>query len=123
MIFIPDIIAEIVDSLRETGLYNSVTNNGNNTFTVNVSNNLSKDEWIEIIWTISAPEDENFTGKTARRRFRIQRLLVEATNQGAVPTVNDLATTLDSSPRTIKRDLSALREAGIPIQTRGSRIT
>lgn len=48
MIFIPDIIAKIVDSIREQGSYNSVTDNGNNTFTINVANTLSKDEWIEI---------------------------------------------------------------------------
>jgi DNA-binding SARP family transcriptional activator/tetratricopeptide (TPR) repeat protein/biotin operon repressor len=82
---------------------------------------LRSDEWVDIRWTPHAPEDEAIPDKTTRRRHRLQRLLNEATEQGAAPTLEDLATILNVSTATIKRDLAALREAGIPIQTRGSR--
>jgi DNA-binding transcriptional ArsR family regulator len=82
---------------------------------------LREDEWIEIEWTISTPEDEAIAGKVPRRRARLLRLVAEAEAQGAAPTVIALAEALDISPKTIKRDLAALRKEGYEILTRGSR--
>jgi DNA-binding transcriptional ArsR family regulator len=64
---------------------------------------------------------EGTTDGPARRQARIQRLLQEAAEQGATPTVGDLAAALAVSEPTVRRDLSALRRAGHPVKTRGSR--
>ncbi|MGD8968231.1 MAG: DUF1670 domain-containing protein, partial [Anaerolineae bacterium] len=66
------------------------------------------------------PEDEKIPGKIARRRGRILRLLREAAEQSAAPTVADLADALETSARTIKRDLAALRTQGHDVRTRGT---
>ena len=81
---------------------------------------LRDDEYIEVIWTVAAPEDDEVSGKTARRRQRILRLLREAGEQSAAPTVTALASALGVGERTIKRDLAALRAAGHEVRTRGS---
>ena len=81
---------------------------------------LHKDEIIEVIWTIAAPEDNSISGKADRRRHRLLRLLREATAQFAAPPIAALSTALDVSERTIKRDLAALRAAGHPVSTRGT---
>ncbi|RLC91285.1 MAG: hypothetical protein DRI79_03270 [Chloroflexi bacterium] len=60
-------------------------------------------------------------GKVACRRHRLLRLLREAADQAAAPTVPALAAALDVSERTVKRDLAALRAAGHDVHTRGSR--
>ena len=80
---------------------------------------LDDDEWVEVIWTVAAPEDEAIRGKVARRRHRLLRLLREAIAQGATPTVDQLAQVLQVSVRTVKRDLAALRAAGHATPTRG----
>jgi DNA-binding SARP family transcriptional activator len=82
---------------------------------------LRDDEWVDVVWNIAAVEDENIPGKTARRQHRLLRLLREAEEQNAAPRVTDLARALDVSPKTIKRDLAALRAAGHHARTRGSR--
>ncbi|HHS97626.1 MAG TPA: tetratricopeptide repeat protein [Chloroflexi bacterium] len=82
---------------------------------------LRDDEWVEVTWTVDAPEDRAISGKVARRRHRLLRLLEEAREQGAAPTVAHLAEALGVSERTLKRDLAALRAAGHPIPTRGQR--
>lgn len=82
---------------------------------------LQDDEWVEVLWTVEAPEDEQVTGKAARRQGRVLRMLGEAAGQGAAPTVDALAAALDVSQRTIERDLAALRQAGHEVVTRGSR--
>jgi tetratricopeptide (TPR) repeat protein len=82
---------------------------------------LHDDEWVEITWTVTAPEDEAVLGKAARRQHRLLRLLREAKEQDATPTVDDLADALEVSRATIKRDLAALRRAGHEVRTRGSR--
>jgi biotin operon repressor len=82
---------------------------------------LHDDEYANVTWTLSAPEDESVRGKPARRQARLRRLLQEAADQGAAPTVDDLAGALGVSRSTIKRDLAALRQAGFHVQTRGSR--
>jgi tetratricopeptide (TPR) repeat protein len=82
---------------------------------------LHDDEWVAVAWTVSSPEDRAPGGKVARRRQRLLRLLDEASEQHAAPTVIDLAQALQVSPATIKRDLLALRQAGHQPQTRGTR--
>ena len=84
---------------------------------------LGDDEWVEITWTLVAPEDEAISGKVARRQHRLLRLLREAEEQGAAPTVDDLASALKVGRATIKRDLAAMRETGQTVRTRGSRNT
>ena len=82
---------------------------------------LRDDEYVTVTWTVEAPEDRVITGKAARRRAQLCRLLGEASQQGAAPTVDDLATALDVSRTTLKRDLAALRQAGYEVRTRGSK--
>lgn len=82
---------------------------------------LRDDEWVEVTWTVAASEDEAIPGKTARRQHRLLRLLQEAREQGAAPRVDDLAAALGVSPKTIKRDLVALRRAGHAVRTRGTK--
>ena len=82
---------------------------------------LRDDEYVTVAWTPTAPEDDEISPKIARRRHRLLRLLREAEEQGASPTVDDLAKALAVSPTTLKRDLAALRREGHPLKTRGSR--
>ncbi len=82
---------------------------------------LREGETVTVTWTVELPEDEIVTGKVTRRRHRILRLLREAAEQTAAPTVPDLAQALGVSARTIERDLAALRKAGHDVRTRGSR--
>jgi tetratricopeptide (TPR) repeat protein len=82
---------------------------------------LGDEEYTTVVWTVIDPGDDEISGKVARRQHRLLRLLEEAEQQGAAPTVDDLAMALDVSQPTVKRDLSALRQAGHIVQTRGSR--
>jgi tetratricopeptide (TPR) repeat protein/biotin operon repressor len=82
---------------------------------------LEDDEQVEVTWTLAAPEDDEIAGKVDRRRHRILRLLREAAQQSAAPTLEDLAAALDVSASTVKRDLAALRRAGHELSTRGTR--
>ena len=82
---------------------------------------LRADEWVEVGWTVAAPEDAAISGKAERRRRQLLRLLRQAAEQSAAPTVKDLAAALDVNERTIRRDLAALREAGHDVCTRGAR--
>lgn len=85
---------------------------------------LSNTAQKEVIWTINAgAEDQEVYfqyGAIAVRRQRIQRLLAEAVEQGAVASQEDLAQVLNVSVRTIKRDCAALTEQGIYLPTRGN---
>jgi tetratricopeptide (TPR) repeat protein len=82
---------------------------------------LRDDEYVTVTWTVAAPEDEALEDGPARRQAQIQRLLQEAAEQGATPTVGNLAAALDVSEPTVRRDLAALRRAGHTVKTRGSR--
>ena len=79
------------------------------------------DEWIEVVWTITDPSDASISNRGERRRMRLQRLAEQAERQGGAPRVEDLAETLGVSEATVRRDLAALRKAGIDVSTRGSR--
>jgi biotin operon repressor len=78
----------------------------------------------EVIWTVDAGiEDQQIRqrhGQQALRRVRIQRLLLEALEQDAVATQEDLARVLNVSLRTIKRDCAALQGQGVYLPTRGN---
>jgi hypothetical protein len=82
---------------------------------------LHDEEYVTVAWTVAALEDDAVPGGVARRQARLARLLKEAVDQGAAPTVGDLAKALDVSKPTVRRDLAALRHAGHQVQTRGSR--
>lgn len=78
----------------------------------------------EVTWTLNAgAEDlqvEIEHGRTALRRTRMQRLLSEAVEQGAAATQEDIASALQVSVRTIKRDCAELQQKGISLPTRGN---
>jgi len=78
----------------------------------------------EVTWTINAGETdhqiEKEQGREALRRIRVQRLLNEALEQGAVATQEDIAVALQVSVRTIKRDCAKLQKQGISLPTRGN---
>jgi tetratricopeptide (TPR) repeat protein len=82
---------------------------------------LDEDDYVTIVWTPDAPEDTGLASAVERRRQRLLRLAHQASEQGAAPTVDDLARTLEASAATIKRDLAALRQRGHCVKTRGSR--
>lgn len=78
----------------------------------------------EVTWTIDAGREdrqvEQAQGSVALRQVRIQRLLDEALEQGAVATQEDLAYALHVSVRTIKRDCKVLSAQGLYLPTRGN---
>ncbi|MBN1139898.1 MAG: tetratricopeptide repeat protein, partial [Anaerolineae bacterium] len=81
---------------------------------------LRDDEYVGITWTLVAPDDDGISDEIDLRRHRLVRLLQQAAEQGAAPTVDDLAAALGVSRATLKRDLTALRQAGHEVRTRGS---
>lgn len=58
-------------------------------------------------------------GPSAKRRQQIMRMAVEAQDQQALLTQEDMAQILDTDVRTIRRDIQVLREQGISVPTRG----
>lgn len=85
---------------------------------------LSETRKVEIIWTVDAGmEDRQILaaqGRVGQRRHRIQRLLDEALEQGAVATQEDLAQVLQVTPRTIQRDFAVLKSQGVWLPGRGN---
>lgn len=83
------------------------------------------EETVEVTWTVDAAEEDaalaEREGRVTLRRQRILRLLQQAQQAGALPAVADLAGALEVSSRTIRSDLSALREQGHAAPTRGHR--
>lgn len=77
----------------------------------------------EVIWTVDGGEADREVlsrhGAVVLRRQRVQRLLEEAVEQGAVATQEDLAQVLQVSVRTIKRDFASLHAAGEWLPSRG----
>lgn len=85
---------------------------------------LSNTEQKEVVWTMDAGKEDWQVqikyGVVAVRQQRIQRLLIEAVEQGAVASQEDLAQVLHVSVRTIKRDCATLTAQGIYLPTRGN---
>jgi tetratricopeptide (TPR) repeat protein len=81
---------------------------------------LRQEEHVAVLWTaqLEPLPDEN---KVGRRRRYLLHLLSEARLQGGDPTEADLARVLGVSPRTVRTDVAALRQAGRCIRTRGAR--
>lgn len=79
---------------------------------------LYDDEKVPVVWQVQSPEDPGTD--PARRRHQLRRLTRQAREQGAVATVEVLADILAASPRTILRDIKALRNAGAIVETRGT---
>lgn len=71
---------------------------------------LESAEFIDIVWTVSHPDDWELNSATARRQRKVERLMAEAREQGARARVVDLAQILAVSERTIKRDLAEIRD-------------
>ena len=65
---------------------------------------------VGVRWTVDAPEDGQVSGRVARRRHQLKRLLQEADEQGGAPTHQHLANALKTGLRTIERDMAALTE-------------
>lgn len=82
---------------------------------------LREDELIDVTIIVDHPEDAAIDGPIERRRHRLLRVLHQADEQGADPTVADLAQLLEVSTSTIRRDLAELRDRGHAAATRGSR--
>jgi biotin operon repressor len=76
---------------------------------------------IPINLTLDNPDDLEALrqGVGALRRSKIQRLTLEAQEQGALLTQEDLARLLCTSRSTIKRDIGQLRSQGVNVPTRG----
>lgn len=75
-----------------------------------------------ILTHISPKEDSEVRrehGPSAKRQQQIVRMAVEAKDQNALLTQEDLAEILDTDVRTIRRDIQALRENDILVPTRG----
>ena len=76
-----------------------------------------------IILTHIAPKEDaevrRAYGPAAKRRQQILRMSVEAKDQQALLTQEDLAEILDTDVRTIRRDMQALRKDDILVPTRG----
>jgi hypothetical protein len=77
----------------------------------------------EVVWTVDAGHEDGEVlrqhGSLNLRRVRLQRLLVEALEQDAVASQEDLAQALHVSVRTIKRDCACLEKQGVYLPTRG----
>jgi hypothetical protein len=75
-----------------------------------------------VLTHIAAREDADVRrayGPSAKRRQQILRVSVEAKDQEALLTQEDLAEILDTDVRTIRRDIQALAKDGMTVPTRG----
>lgn len=82
---------------------------------------LEECERISVTLTMHSADDlvALRRGTAALRQQRIVRLTEEAYDQGGLLTHEDLACLLSSSLATVKRDVSALRQQGLQVPTRG----
>lgn len=81
---------------------------------------LAESDFVDVSWMVSHPDDWAVAEPAFRRRRRVLRLTAEAIEQGASARVADLASALEVSDRTIKRDLAQLRREGHRPHTRRS---
>jgi len=76
-----------------------------------------------IILTHIKPKEDTevrlLYNRSAKRQQQINRMTVEAQDQRALLTQEDLAEILDTDVRTIRRDIQHLREQGVSVPTRG----
>lgn len=84
---------------------------------------LKDSELVEVLLTLDAGledlEIKERSGVTGLRRYRLQRVSIEAHQQGGLLTVEDIANRLlNCGERTISRDISALKERGIILPLR-----
>ena len=79
---------------------------------------LIDDDFVDVTLTRSHPDDTSVESKVDRRRHRLLRIASEATDQGGIARLTDLADVLGWSMRTIKRDLAILREEGYEVASR-----
>ena len=70
-------------------------------------------------WDELTAEDHWVWDTLFARQQTLLRLCAEAIAQDAEPTVGDLAEALGVTPRTVDRDIAALRAAGETLVTRG----
>lgn len=87
---------------------------------------LQKCPMVSVILTLDdGPADlqvRRSSGVVGLRRARLQRLCREAYEQGGLLTLEDLAyRLLNSSPRTLSRDVAALRREGIILPLRSTK--
>lgn len=84
---------------------------------------LTETDRVTVTLTVDAgPADAEVAtheGRVGLRQGRILRLVDEALEQGGVLTEEDLARVLQITPRTVSRDIQALKAAGHVVQTRG----
>ena len=85
---------------------------------------LRETELIQVSWTVDAGSEDRRVGQAygqkGLRQVRLQRLLLEALEQGAVASQEDLAQALQVTVRTIKRDFADLQEQGLYLPSRGN---
>ncbi|MBW1780086.1 MAG: DUF1670 domain-containing protein, partial [Deltaproteobacteria bacterium] len=86
---------------------------------------LAEGKMVTVTLTLDAgPEDlkvRQNQGIQALRRHRMQRVCVEAFQQGGVLTIEDLANRLfNCGQRTLSRDLEAFRQQGIVLPLRST---
>jgi CRP-like cAMP-binding protein len=85
---------------------------------------LNETETMTIIWSVDAGVEDRQVwqqhGAKALRQVRVQRLLLEAVEQGAAATQEDLAQALNVSVRSIKRDFEELQGQGHYLPSRGN---
>lgn len=81
---------------------------------------LRQDEYVDVNWTVSEPADWAIESPAERRKIRLVRLVSESEMQAGSVRVADLASAMDVSERTIKRDIAELRARGTTLRTRKS---
>jgi DNA-binding SARP family transcriptional activator/tetratricopeptide (TPR) repeat protein len=81
---------------------------------------LTGGEMIEVVVDRALRHDDP-ADPVERRRAILHRVVTQIEEQRGAPTVHDLATVLDVSSATVRRDIAALRDAGRHVATRGRR--
>ena len=84
--------------------------------------NIENCQMKKVFLTYVSSEDtaaKNEFSTAAMRRQQICRLTVEALDQGALLTQEDLCKILGTNVRTVRRDIKVIKEKGISIPTRG----